>query len=217
MPFPPAQPIAPQDVVEALRSAARDYECAQGARQVDLKPITVRAVDGIVGVLWPGLPGLPRMWTNSMTNDPDRKWIVDNLTSTSHYEYELFVDIHLTAGAGRPFETMLTAESEGHSDHARGLARGDVEENDLRWDLEKLLALPSPFRLMTLRASPLHHDAVEEHLVELVSHYAATAVSSPLHIAVLATGRTDQRSSRLLTWAAGAWSVAPERTAFLFG
>jgi hypothetical protein len=163
-----------QQVVEAFRYAVKKYGCekADYVGQTDLKAVTVLAVDALV----PLVAKVPRkqlyLCANNMDGDRDRKWAVDHLLHTEHYENECLVDVNVAIGRKDPYRTIITAESEGWPGWVNFLNAKNPTENDLMWDLYKLIQVPSPLRFFVTLSAKQHHDKLLEHTDDLIAKYA---------------------------------------------
>jgi hypothetical protein len=171
--------LTPEQVKGAFENAIRLYCGEQQGRvyQTDGKPVTVLAVDELIGSLGlgQGRP-MPLLYANGM-RDKWRPWAIKRLQHMVHRPEECLVDLNVQwpqPGGRHPYEVLLTVESECIADHAECLPRGPIRddlENDLLWDFYKLLVLPSPRRLMVTRSAREHHENVWRCFGELLERY----------------------------------------------
>ncbi len=177
--------------VKAFEAALHTYEIEGWVAQTDLKPLTVLAVDNLL----PAKRGDLTLWANSMRTNDYRVRVVDKqLQRATHRDFEVLVDVNVLKGRRDPFETLITAESEGYSAHGNALAS---LENDFAWDLYKLLVVPSPVKLFVARTSTRHHDLLEKQTEELVAHYRG-AGDWEFCAVLFPTGRLDRHPIRFM-------------------
>jgi hypothetical protein len=80
---------------------------------------------------------------------------------------------NLMIGADDPYETLLTAESEGRAAHGQTVGHVHrASDNDFLWDFYKLLQVPSPVRLMFTLCAAKYQGALVTRLGQLVNRYA---------------------------------------------
>lgn len=176
-------PLDPNDIQSAIRHGLTEYD-GKTMGQAWLKPTCVLAIDHLVPrVAHPTDGRRPFLCVNGMdTSRPGAAWdwrrdIQQNegtyLANMRLYPHECLVDMNLMMGADDPYETLLTAESEGYAGH--GQTVGEVlhaGDNDFLWDFYKLLQVPSPVRLMFTLCAERYQGALIRRLGELVNRYA---------------------------------------------
>ena len=184
-------PLDPGDVQTAIRTVVEWYESPR-VTQAWLKPLSVMLVDQLVPrLLRSGEMSRPFLCVNGMDSNrkgpawAHRRLLVQNpsmrhLKHLDVYPHECLVDMNLMLGADDPYETILTAESEGYAGHGKTLANaGHASENDFLWDFYKLLMVPSPVRLMITLCSPRYQPALRARLDQLVNKYTSLPTFLP--------------------------------------
>lgn len=197
-------------VTRAIKYGISEYDHSH-LGQVWLKPVTILMVDELVPSIRLPKPK-PYLWANSMGRTPWRKHVFSSLRNVGRYKHECMVDVHVTQGDEDPYRTVLTAESEGYSGHAALL--GKSTDNDLMWDLLKLLLLPSPIRLFVSLSSEKYHSTLLESTAEMVRKYAdadSVRATDDVWAIQFPTGSLDKRSVLVARWGPGRHKRAPER------
>jgi hypothetical protein len=202
-------PVAIDDVKQAFVKAVEDYGCkGEGAiYQTDLKPLTVLAAVGLLPLIdRPAAAPKPVLYVNAMRHNADRRWVLTKVKRAVKIgDFECLVDLNLQEPGpqnGNPFKVLLTAESEGYAGHAKGLAQAKVGDNDLLWDLYKLLIVPSPLRLFVCLSADKYSAIVKRRLEKLAKEYAGQVLRSGdgpayLWVLVLPTGSLASHQASL--------------------
>lgn len=196
--------IDTKDVVNAFTKAVDTYGVCDGVDQRDLKPLSVLAVDYLTPKITRKKKPYISMNNMMYSKDKDRRWVSKNIKNLTEYPYECIVDLYVMTGEDHPYQTILTVESEGFSGHARELAKGEIEENDMLWDLHKLLIVPSPIRLFVTRSSSLHHKILFTHTTRLVNAYAnAIGKDTSIFVVQIPTASLRNEKALIAGWKAG--------------
>lgn len=203
-------------ISDAAAVAARRYQVDGGVAQDWLKPTTLLLLDGLLGEVLPEEP--ERLWlaVNNMQSDQSRIWA--SKQSRVYVEpYEVLVDFHYFAGSRTPYRSVLTAESEGYAPAVRHLAgmavpRHDEDwpNNDLLWDVWKLVLVPSPMRVFTTIATADQYDAIGAHFGAVLARYADVGhAGSPFALVCFDPEGVSQPSVRTTLWRSGEWKAQP--------
>ena len=218
-------PLQATQVQDAIRDAVADYGGGTMG-QTWLKPTGVLAIDRLVPHLEPRVNApSPFLCVNGMeTNRRGPAWdwrreIHANLGGSFFrnmrlYRHECLVDMNLMVGADDPYETLLTAESEGHAAHGRTVAQVvHASENDFLWDFYKLLMVPSPVRIMFTLCFENNQGDLVGRLGELVNRYdhLPLHLDSQCDIWSISFPTTSMRRTpvRIHRWAPGAHAHLP--------
>lgn len=115
---------------------------------------------------------------------------------------ECMVDINIMYADFHPYETLLTVESEGYEDHAVHLKKHgwESDENDMMWDLYKLLTVPSPVRLFVTRSSKNNQECLMESTQEMVGAYSGFLGDSIVCAVQMPTEQLEDTPATMAVW-----------------
>jgi hypothetical protein len=228
-------PIEPDDVQAAIRHAINHYArspAKPAIGQTWLKPICVLAIDHLAARLGrsDGRPflcvngldtrreGTAWKWRRQISQNQEREY----LSNLSIHPHECLVDMNLMIGVDAPYETLLTAESEGYEAHGRtvGQAR-QATDNDFLWDFYKLLQVPSPLRFMFSLCASKHQGGLVDGLDHLVRRYARLPEQLPpgtdIWSVSFPTSSVTDTPVRVHRWAPGLHTAGAADHSFLIG
>jgi hypothetical protein len=189
------------DVVDALRKAVRDYIDDDEIYQTDLKPLSVLLLDELYVRCYGKRYKTVYFHVNAMKTDNDRKWVLRRIRKNFLLDpYECVVDFNIMRGKKDPYESLLTGESEAYSPEAIALSRGDDEENDMMWDLYKLLHYPSPLRFFVTLSSVKHHKTLLRKTSQKIYAYSKILGGDDIFAVQVPTGRLSAHDCTVAHW-----------------
>lgn len=210
-------PLEPSELRSAIEHAVQRY-AYRSMGQAWLKPTTVLTIDQLVPRLLPRDEArTPFLCVNGMDSRRSgaawawRRELYDNenglhLKNMKLYRHECLVDMNLMVGEDDPYQTILTAESEGYAANGRTLDQvAQATNNDFLWDFYKLLCVPSPVRVFFTLCSSKYQPALQRRLDQLVRRYSSLPELLPpgtdLWSVSFPTGSMETTDIQVLHWA----------------
>jgi len=160
--------IRQSDVWNAFKEAQSLLGFQDPLNQKALKTVVIVAVDALVGLAWGSrITQKPCLWANGTRSCESAKMLRYTRLKSS----ESMLDVMVCKGERDPFQTLITAESEGYSGH--GIEHTSTSENnDYLWGLFKLLQVPSQVRLFVARISRMEKcNRLQERVAWLINCY----------------------------------------------
>lgn len=139
--------------------------------------------------------------------------ILPRLRHLRHYKNEILVDFNVM-GDQPPYQSVLTAESEGDSRQPARLFKneklGTTDEDELLWDLYKLLVVPSPHRFFIVR-SPIKFFPFVLHRVgqEIALYSGLAGKKTTFALILVPTGSLATHPVTMASWKPGALAGEP--------
>jgi hypothetical protein len=202
MSIPRMEQITCVEVLDSLRNAVRSYIDDDEIYQTDLKPLSVLLLADLYDRCYGKRYKNVYFHVNAMKTDNDRKWVLRRIRKDFHVDpYECVVDFNIMRGKEDPFESLITGESEAYFQEAVALSRGDDdEENDMLWDLYKLLHYPSPLRFFVTLSSVKHHKILLRKTSQKISAYSKILGSDDIFAVQVPTGRLSAHDCTVACW-----------------
>jgi hypothetical protein len=191
------------DVLDALRNAVSDYGVKE-VYQTDLKPLSVLLLAELYVRCYGKRYKHIYLYVNGMETDNDRKWVLGRVKRDFYLKplnYECVVDLNVMRGEKDPYQPLMTGESEAYFPEAVALSRGgDEEENDMMWDLYKLLHYPSPLRFFVTLSSVRHHKTLLRKTSQKIAAYSALLTGADIFAVQVPTGKLSDHNCTIAHW-----------------
>ena len=200
------------DVLDALRNAVRDYSVKE-VYQTDLKPLSVLLLAELYMQCYGKRCTHVYLHVNGMETDEDRKWVLRKVKRDFHLKpikYECVVDFNIMRGEKDPYVSLMTGESEAYSPEAKTLSE---EENDMMWDLYKLLHYPSPLRFFITLSSVKHHKSLLRKTSQIIAAYSKLLTGVDIFAVQVPTGKLSNHDCTVAYWSTKDQKRDPERLA----
>ncbi|SHK16352.1 hypothetical protein SAMN02745216_02990 [Desulfatibacillum alkenivorans DSM 16219] len=205
------QNITIQKISSVFQWAIESYNVNR-IKQADLLPIVVLALDHLL----PDVVGNRPQKDFSLCVSPMKKGSRPKKVKTQNsniWSEECLVDINIMYGKTHPYETVLTAESEGYENHAVALQKKGWQDdnNDMMWDLYKLLMIPSPIRFFVTRCSRNNQECLYKSTKAMVGAYAHKYPESIICTVQMPTAQLKNAPATVAIWAKeSGWNVDDE-------